>query len=400
MADPVKEPKNHPIGRPSAYSLLAGLGIASLVLMLTAGLLRMIGGSGANASQHINDVGVLALYLAIGLASAGFLLGVSVILRALRDLHAALIRVERYQYEIGSAPPTAPTPAPGLPVPNPGDDTLVDLPPQPPDAGVAPWGEIIRLLEELRDNSLLTDAERQEKRHQSAEREMQHAQNSVAAHLADGDYGRARQAAESVRTKYPDDPRTVRLVEQLESTREQHEAQDVGSITKQVEDLMSISAWQRARQLAQQLQQRHPDSVDARNLVLRIEREHKIFQEEQQRRMSAEIQRFVSRRRWEEALAAARTFVERFPGCVESEALLLQIPTLESNAEIEHRQQLEAEIMDLVRHGRYIEAAELARRMIEKYPDSPQADALRSQLGRLEQLANNPSAPPARVRVD
>lgn len=400
MADPVKEPKNHRIGRPSAYSLLAGLGIASLILMLTAGLLRMIGGSGANAWQRVNDVGILALYVAIGMASAGFLTGLAMILRALRDLHAALIRVERYQYEIGSALPAAP--APSSPAPNPGDDTLVELPSHSRDFSVAaaPWAEIARLLEEMRDNSLLTDTERQEKRHQTAEREMEQARSSVAAHLADGEYSRARQAVESVRAKYPADPRTVRLVEQLESTREQHEAQDVGSITKQVEDLMSISAWQRARQMAQQLQQRHPDSVDARNLVLRIEREHKIFQEEQQRRMSAEIQRFVSRRRWEEALAAARTFVERFPGCAESEALLLQIPTLESNAEIEHRQQLEAEIMDLVRHGRYIEAAELARRMIEKYPDSPQADALRSQLGRLDQLANNPSAPPARVRVD
>ena len=381
------------------YLLLGGLGIASLVLLVTAGVLRAVGGSGPSASHRINDLGVLAMYVAIGLASTGLLVGLSQILRALRDVHSALIRVERYQYEIGSAPP----PVPNSPDPTASDETIIDLPAHSPETSAGPsppWQEIVRLLEDLRDNSLLTEAERQQKRHQTVEQELEHAQEKVAARIAGGDYARARQLAESLHAKYPTDPRTERLLEQLESTREQHEAQDVGTITKQVEDLMSISAWQRARQLAQQLQQRHPDSADARNLVLRIEREHKIFQEEQRRRMSAEIQRFVSRRRWEEALAAARTFVERFPGCTESEALLLQIPTLENNAEIEVRQQLEAEIMDFVRHGRYIEAAELAKRVIEKYPGSPQADALRLQLGRLEQLATNPAAPPARVRVD
>jgi hypothetical protein len=122
--------------------------------------------------------------------------------------------------------------------------------------------------------------------------------------------------------------------------------------------------------------------------------------EEQRRRMYAEVQRFVTRKRWEEALAAARTFVERFEGSDDAEAVRMQIPTLEMNAEIEVRQQLEAQIMDLARHGRYIEAASLARRVIAQYPESPQAEALRSQISRLEELATNPNAPPARVRID
>ena len=400
MNEPPDASKNGLISRFYGYPLLTGLGLATLALLVVAGVLRMFAPTASSPSHVAADLAILSLYLAIGLAAAGLLMGLSLVLRVLRDLHSALVRVERYQYEIGPASqPPASVPLP----PSPADETIVELTSDTSSAAAIPpphWHEIVRLLEDIRDNSLLTESERQEKRRQTAEQEFEQAEKGVSAHLAAGDYARARQLAEAIRAKYPAEPRSGQMLELLESSREEHEADDVRAVTKQVDDLISISAWQRARQLAQQLQQRHPDAADARNLLVRIEREHGIFQEEQRRRMSAEIQRFVSRRRWEEALAAARTFVERFPGCPDAEALLLQIPTLENNADIERRQQLEAEIMDFVRHGRYIEAAELARRVIERFPDSPQAEALRLQLRRLEELANNPTAPPARVRME
>ena len=302
------------------------------------------------------------------MACAGLLVGLSLILRGLRDLHSALIRVERYQYEIGTAsPPGPPSPLPSAPdSTDRGDETVVELPSPAPESvenHPPPWGEIVRLLEDIRDNSLLTESERQEKRHQTAERELLQTQKSIAAHIEGGDYARPA-IADSLRAKFPNDPQAERVFEQLESSREQHETEDVGSVTKQVEDLINISAWQRARQLAQQLQQRHPDSVDARNLMLRIEREHRIFQEEQRRRMSAEVQRFVSRRRWEEALAAARTFVERFPGCPEADALLLQ-STL-NNAEIDFASNSKRKSWTSPPRSIY-RAVRLARRVIEKY---------------------------------
>jgi len=132
----------------------------------------------------------------------------------------------------------------------------------------------------------------------------------------------------------------------------------------------------------------------------RIEREFQVFQQEQRQRMYAEIQRYTSRRRWVEALAAARTFIERFPQSPESEMLQVEIPTLRDNAEIAMRQDMEAEIMDLATHGRYMEAAALARKVIKQFPKSPQAEVLHGQLERLDQLANDPDAPPARVRID
>ncbi len=266
-----------------------------------------------------------------------------------------------------------------------------------PTQTAVPWYELIRLLEDISDNSLLSSKEREAKRLRVADEEISDAQALLHGLINEGSFARARVAAERIGKKYPQDERAISLVEQVERAREHRESDDVEQCTRQVNDLISVSAWQRARELGQQLQQGHPDSIAARQLLLRVEREYSVFQEEQRRRMHAEVQRYVTKRRWDDALVAARTFIERFPGCEDAEAVRLELPTLETNAEIEVRQRLEAKIMECVRQGRYIEAVDLARKVITRYPDSPQAEALRGQVERLEQMAHNTGMSSARV---
>ncbi|RIK66434.1 MAG: hypothetical protein DCC65_09840 [Planctomycetota bacterium] len=395
-----------------ADRFLRGLGILSIALCVVGGVARVMPALRNPDESNIAAVGVFGVYLALGVGLAGLLFGLAAMLRYLDSLQAALIRVEKYQYEIGTAqaarPQADPPPDTSL-----GDATLplFDQDPaiqdgSPPPSAQEPgpstphWTELIQVLQDIRDNSLLSDEERRSKRQHAEERDVSHASDAIRELAREGDFARIRQILDTLRSRYPQSPRVDQLVDEIESQRERFESQDITEVTRQIEDLMTIAAWQRARQLVQQLKDRHPDSAEARQLLLRVEREHKLFQDEQRRRMHAEVQRFVSRKRWEEALAAARTFIERFPGCAESEALLMQVPTLETNAQIEIRQQLEAQIMDFVKHGRYIEAVGLARKVIANFPDSPQADALRSQLARLEELANDPDAPPARVRIE
>lgn len=338
------------------------------------------------------------LVLATGLACGGLLWGMAASLGTLHNCCETMLRLEGLSYdlkessrvmaEVDRAPPRDHTLSSGDP-----DDTLFST-------TTTPWRDILTLLEDIRDNSLLSDEERQEKKLRFADEEIQNMAVRIRALTAVGDYAQARELAGSMQRRFPNEERISELSAQVEEDRERHESDDVRSCTQQVDDLISISAWGRARELAEQLRQRHPDSVEARQLLLRLERENRLFDEEQRRRMNAEVQRFVTRRRWEEALAAARVFIERFPGCEESEALRMEIPTLKTNAEIEARQFLEAKIMDCARHGRYIEAVDLARKVIAQFPESPQAEALRNQLDRLEELAENPDAPPARIRID
>lgn len=385
--------------RPTHY-LLRAAAVAILALCLAAGTAELVGSWTDGGSARATAIASALVCIALGLGAAAALFGLSAALRGLRSVHSAIVRIEKYQYELGESARTSREESDHAI----GDATLPihdpTVPSEAPTQTGVPWQEMLSLLQEMRDNSLLTEAQRQEKRLRNAESDFRQAADSVQAVLREREFARARQIAENLLLRYPDDPRAEALLKEIEASREKSESQDVSAITRQVEDLITISAWQRARQVVQHLMERHPDSPEARQLWLRIEREHRSFLEEQRRRMHAEVQRFVSRKRWVEALVAAKTFIERFPGCPEAEALLVQIPTLEGNAEIEHRQQLEARIMDYAKHGRYIEAAQLAREVIERYPDSPQAEILRSQLPRLDELATDPSAPPARVRID
>ena len=355
------------------------------------------GDESARAVEQFIGLAEFAIIVGVGLALGGLLVGLSSLLRVLNDVHASYVRLAWIQHELKRAEPDGSVIEADRPV---SELLAADADATDPQFSSDGWREVISLLEDIRDNSLLSEEERLKKRLLVADDEMHAAAAKIRTLTTEGDFAQTREIAESIVRKYPGDERAKDLVEQVEASRERHESEDVQSCTKQVNDLISISSWSRARGLAQELQQKHPDSIEARQLLLRIEREHRLFEEEQKRRMNAEVQRFVSRRRWEEALAAARTFIERFPGCEEVEAVRMQLPTLEANAEIEIRQHLEARIMEFVRQGRYIEAVELAKIVIERYPDSPQADALRQQLDRLEELAQNPDAAPARIRTD
>jgi outer membrane protein assembly factor BamD (BamD/ComL family) len=116
-------------------------------------------------------------------------------------------------------------------------------------------------------------------------------------------------------------------------------------------------------------------------------RERQVFEQGHRGRLHEEIQQLVRQRRWQEAAQAARQFIATFPTGPDTEALRVQLETLEANAEIQTRQQLESQIKEHIRRQEYWDALALARRIIADYPFSPQANALRNQLPRLEELA-------------
>jgi len=372
--------------------LVCGGGVA--VLTIVVGGIIAGGPAIANTSAGWQHHLELVSLLAIGFAVALMLAGMSIAMRVLLRLQASLSNLEGARRELSeraAAPPEQVLNRSGVV-----GDSLVPS----TDSTEGPWQEMLDLLREIRENSLLSDDGRREKLARIREDVFAKAHAQIKYFIAQGDYTKARELAVQMAEQNPDDLRAQALASQVESARIQREASDVANVAQEVGDLISMSAWPQARAMAQQLQEQHPDSAEARQLMVRIEREFRLSQDEQQRRMYAEVQRFVTRKRWEEALVGARTFIERFAGSDDAEALRMQIPTLKLNAEIEIRQQLETQIMTLAKHGRYIEATALAKRVIEQFPESPQAEALRVQIARLEELATNPEAPPARVRIE
>ena len=368
------------------------LAVAIFFLFVILGVIKLLGRRGGVESWGAAEVSEFGLYLLAGTIFSGLFVGLSGMLRALRGLHASMVRIEQLQTDLRTAIEASKVNnSSAAPISAANGTEAKSTPGAPP----AHWQKVLLLLQDIRASMLLTPEQRREEWLRLVEQEAGSTRAQVGSLAAKGDFAQAAEIAAAMRHKYPQEKLAEELVVEVERAREQHEAGDVSSYTKQVDDLISISAWERARQLVQQLIERHPDAAAARQLLLRVEKRHRAFQIEQMRRMNVEIQRYANERKWEEALAAARAFLVRFPNSEDAETLKMQIPTLEGNAQIEIRQRLEAQIMECARQGRYIQAAQLARKVIEQYPESPQAQVLRSQLTRLEELANDAHTAPA-----
>ena len=255
--------------------------------------------------------------------------------------------------------------------------------------------EMIVLLREMRDNSLLSDEQKRAKLARIASEQRTALANGVKSFLAKGEYHRALSLVDELEKRFGSDTASERMRTQIKTSRDEAERADIEDSTRKVDNLTSINAWPRAEELAAELVDRHPDAPAARGLLSRVQRGRQKADDQHRLAAYADIQGFTSRKEWKQALGSARQFLAKYPKSLEAEALSAQVATLETNAEIHERHELELEIRELVKEKRFAEAVDLAKKIIDRYPDSPQAEALASQLPRLEERALAAAANPA-----
>jgi len=183
-----------------------------------------------------------------------------------------------------------------------------------------------------------------------------------------------------------DEDRRQRLSEQRRR-QESEAAESFEQLRGRVEDLMSMSRWDQAHQLAESFAAGHAGDRDAQALLARVVREHDNLRDNSAQRMYEEVKREVEHRHWRAAMAAAQRLFERFPGHPRAEKIRRQFKLIQDNAEIEERQEQEQQIQDLIRNKRLPEAIALAEDLLKRFPLSPQAEAVEEMLPRLRDLA-------------
>lgn len=246
---------------------------------------------------------------------------------------------------------------------------------------------ITALLRELRDISLLDDTQRAKRLEAQGRALAADLEREVPALLREHRWREARRRVQDARVRFPTLAQFEALERQIETMRAQVEAHDIESAERQINDLAALHAWERAADVVRELLARHPDSQKANALAARVRQQYDKTQAEQRTRLMAQAQDAVRARDWSTALAAANTIIQRYPRSPEAEALRLQLPTLQENVEIQTRQRAEARIRELVKQGRFDVALQSAHELIDRYPNSPQAEALRGQLAKLHQRA-------------
>lgn len=259
-------------------------------------------------------------------------------------------------------------------------------PPPAPAPQVDP-AELRAVLREIRDILLLPQDQRVRRYQALLEAEFQRRLAAADQFVASRDFHRARQELTALTERFEMDERIREARNRLENAADEARAQDITQAAARVQDLMGLGRWDEAERLGRELADKYPAAGEPVALIERVVRERRLFEQRHRQRMLDEIQQLVRQRHWKEAADGTRRFLEMFPNDIEATPLRAQLQTLDANAEIHTRQQLEMEYKGLIQQHRYWDAVSLARRIVAEFPMSPQANALRGQMGRLEELA-------------
>ena len=247
--------------------------------------------------------------------------------------------------------------------------------------------ELLVLTREVRDISLLNEEQRSLRLQAQGKAALSLLQREVPVLLREHNWIEARNRVQEARERFPSFSEWDALERQIEQMRAQVEAHDIEAAERQVDDLTSLGAWDRVAEVMNELLERHPDAPRANELAQRLRAQRNQAEAEQRTRLMAQAQEASNNREWKPALAAATSLIQRYPKSPEAQALRMQLPTLHENAEIQTRQQMETQIRDLIKEHRFDEALRVAHELLDQYPDSPQAGVLRDQLPRLEEKA-------------
>jgi hypothetical protein len=256
-----------------------------------------------------------------------------------------------------------------------------------PEFGGASQAEIVSLLSGILENTLLDDSEKAAKRQLAKKHRQQTLRREIEALTRAGKFREARERLEEFGSRYAEADEVSDLETQLSEALRQHELTEIANVTEQVQRYMGLGLWDRALETGVGLAQQFPENPDAARLPETVRLEQAASSRADQQRLYREIEHLVARKHWRQALHAAEVLVEKHPESPEAERLRDQMEELRHNAAIAERKEWEVRIAEHVKNGRHLEAYNLAVELMNKYPESPQAADIRTHLDQFKARA-------------
>lgn len=255
------------------------------------------------------------------------------------------------------------------------------------DVSEATLHEMVLLLREVRDISLLTADQRSMRLDVQGKAAVAALERDVPVLLREHNWIEARRRVQEARERYPAFAQWDALERQIEQMRNQVESHDVDGAERQIHDLVMLGAWDRVSEVIEEMLERHPESPRAHELAQRVTSQRNQAESEQRRALMNKAQEATNSRDWATALELSTTLIQNYPRSPEAQALRLQLPTLRENAEVRERQNLEMQFRDCWQQRRYKDALRVAEYVLKRFPNSPQAGVLRDSIPKLRELA-------------
>ncbi|NLX14062.1 MAG: hypothetical protein GXY44_10470 [Phycisphaerales bacterium] len=324
-----------------------------------------------DSQQHTLALGVIALavLLVIGLSGVGLSLAAVAFLRRLRTLTRNLSAIDQRTTTL------ADTIANGQ-----GDVSNETI------ALVDPT-ESVKLLADIREILLLPETARNRRFKSLVTREFRHRLAAADNYISIGEFQSAREELDNLVERFGTNDQIKQTQERIVQAAEAAQEAEINHVSAEIEDLMGLDQYDEAQRMVKELITKYPEAAPARDLHEYVEERTRKYLHEHRQRSHEEIQKNVNNRDWIKALDSARRFLEIFPAGADSDVLRDQMETLETNANIQIRQDFERQFKEYLAAQKYWEALTLAKHIISEFPTSPQAEALRGQLSRVEELA-------------
>ncbi len=259
-------------------------------------------------------------------------------------------------------------------------------PPRLETADQAAVVNVLAAIRELNANLMMTEEERRVKRQRQQEQDAQKLALQIEGAIGGGQFEAADALLRRMYDEFPCDCRHVELTARLEQARNAAEARDVNGHAENARNLMAMGKFDEAMKVADELTQRHPRSQGAAELKQQVEREAAAFTADQRKRLYRQVQQHSEGRRWRLALEHAGKLMQQYPDSPEAQEVVLNHQTLQENARLEEVRQMRDTIRDMIERRRYSEAIGVARQIIKHFPGTAAADELLQQLPRLEDL--------------
>ncbi len=382
-----------PVGGPELPSALAVLLVILSVLFVAGGAIAFLAQLAADREadeQMTRETVVPALaWLAGGVAAACVLWALAYLVRREYDtsilLRNILNRLRPTPHD--QVPLTGATAEPQQTIPA----GQAAPPQQPVRAGQTAGTELLQQmaaqLAELKTDLMLSPEQLAIKRSRHLESRAKELSDQTRTAIENGAFAEAEQSLARFADQVPGDKRCDGLRELLDRTREEALARDLKEHLQHVEDLMAVADFDEAVAAARKFAEAHPTCDQAAQLLRRAQREGEAYKTDMRQKIYKEVLRLAKARQWRAALVAARKLIETCPGTQEANTITLRMTTLEENARIEEVRQLRDEMRDMIERRRYAEAIEIAKDVMERFPQSHFAGELKGQIGRLRELA-------------
>lgn len=212
-------------------------------------------------------------------------------------------------------------------------------------------------------------------------------EDSLQEAVKTGDFAPSEQALSDLRKNIPEYPQLDVLAERLETHRSQKVSDKVESTLTKAHELISAGKGPDARMLAEKLAIQFPNSKKVADLLKQIQKEADQFQAQQVDRLYQQVETHARKRQWALALDVARELIEDYPDTESALIVSERISTLTDNARIEEVRRLRDEIRLHISNQQFKLAYDLAFQVVEKFPETMAANELRDQLPRLKERA-------------